>query len=157
MKITSIAVTLAFSLALSGQAFAQDISFTKESQGPSMLILSSSGGQATNTFSVLHSELSDIPYGSKEGTITSISYVSTTYPASFGETAELCFYTAYTNNPLTCTAIIPGSEGDVTTFNGQHFQAGVTVKIFHAADSTGSIYFAQPAGEESITFNYTTN
>lgn len=157
MKNISITAFLMSSLVLSSQAFAIDYSITKEKQPKRMLVLSSAGGMSSTIFSVLHGDLSDIPYGSKEGTITGINYTSANYPESIGEIVELCFYRAYNNNPFKCESILPNYTGELTVFNGESFKPGIQVSIVHRSDSTGSLHYLVPNREESITFNYTTN
>ncbi|MBQ4850529.1 hypothetical protein [Pseudoalteromonas sp. MMG012] len=157
MKKMSIMALLVSSCAFSGQALADDFTITKEKQPSRMLVLSSAGGLSSELFSVLHMDLRDIPYKSKTGTITGISYVSASFSDSATETAELCFFRAYTSTPLMCSEITPNFSGMVTTFNGQEFKSGITASIVHRVEATGSFHFAEPNRSESITFHYTTD
>ena len=157
MKKTSIAALLLSSLVVSGQALADDFNITKEKQPSRMLVFSSAGGLSTELFSVLNLDLRDIPYGSKTGNITGISYVSASFSDSTTETAELCYFRAYTSNPFKCTAITPNSSGTVTSFNGYEFKAGIRASIVHRVDATGSFHYLEPNRAESVTFHYTSD
>ncbi|KZN33541.1 hypothetical protein N480_23755 [Pseudoalteromonas luteoviolacea S2607] len=157
MKTLSIAALLLSTLTISVQALATDYTITKQKQPSRMLVLSSAGGLSSELFSVLNMDLRDIPYRDKTGTITGISYVSASFSDSATETAELCFYRAYSSNPLMCEEIVPNSSGMVTAFNGQWFRAGVQASIVHRVEATGSFHYLEPNREESVTFHYTTN
>ncbi|NOU49821.1 hypothetical protein HG263_04640 [Pseudoalteromonas sp. JBTF-M23] len=157
MKKLSIAALALSSAFLSGQALATDYSITKEKQPSRMLVLSSAGGLQSEYFSILNMDLRDIPYGDKTGTITGVSYVSAGFAQSSAETSEICFFRAYSNNPLMCEPIEPNSTGTVTAFNGQWFQAGVQVSIVHRVEATGSFHYLEPNREESVTFHYTSD
>jgi len=117
-----------------------------------MLVLSSTGGHTLEQYPILSL---DLPYSSQLGTITGISYDSTSFSDSSSETAELCYHLAYQNNPVTCQAIIPNFTGEVTAFNGLGFRNGVKVSVHHRVEATGSFHYLQPTKEESITFHYT--
>ncbi|WP_010362393.1 hypothetical protein [Pseudoalteromonas citrea] len=153
----SIAALLVSSFAISSHALATDYTVTKKKQPSRMLVLSSAGGLSSELFAVLNMDLSDIPYRDKTGTITGISYVSASFSDSATETAELCFYRAYSSNPLMCEEIVPNSSGMVNTFNGQWFKAGVEASIVHRVEATGRFHYLEPNREESVTFHYTTD
>lgn len=154
MNKMSVAALVASSLVLSGQALADNYSITKEKQPASMLVLSSAGGLSSEHFSVLNLDLNDIPFGSKTGTITGISYVSASYSDPTTETVELCFYRAYNINPLGCEPILPDASGEVSAFNGQLFRAGIQASIVHRVEATGSFHYLYPNRGESVTFHY---
>ncbi|ODB36396.1 hypothetical protein BB427_15770 [Pseudoalteromonas sp. BMB] len=156
MKKMSLTALFISSLALSGQAIADDFMITKEKQPSRMLVLSSAGGLSTTEFSVLNIDLSDIPYGSKTGTITGVSYTSAGYADPANETVELCFSRAYSTAPFKCIEINPNDSGNTATFNGEAFKAGISASIVHRVEATGNFHYAEPSRKESITFHYST-
>jgi len=157
MKKLSIAALLFTSLATSSQAIANDYSVTKVEQPHRMLVLSSIGGLSEELFSVLSRDVRHIPFREREGTITSVDYVSASYSDSPFETAELCFYRAYNTNPLMCEEITPNSTGTVNAFNGQLFRNGVKASIVHRVEATGTLHYLEANREQTVTFNYTAN
>ncbi len=157
MNKMSASALLLSSLLMSGHSFATDYNITKEKQLSRMLVLSSAGGLSSESFSILNRDLRDIPYRDTTGTIIGISYVSANFSESTTETAELCYYRAYSNNPIKCVEILPNSSGHLTAFNGFEFRAGISASIVHRVDATGSLHYLEPNRKESVTFHYSAN
>jgi hypothetical protein len=158
MKNLSKLILTPLLLLISSQALA-DVSITLDKQ-PSRMLVFSSGGTSTTNFILTGLDLVDLPSSDKSGTITSIDYVSASFSDSAEETAELCFYRAYSlTTPLLCQRIIPNFSDTTTEFEGLSFSNGIAVRIVHKVpgSDTGSFYYAEPNRTESVTFNYTTD
>lgn len=142
---------------LSGQVLASDLRITVETQPNRMLVLSSAGGYSSESFPVVHGDLRDIPFKQQTGKITGISYVSAGFSKVGNETAELCFYRAYSSAPLKCETIQPSYADTIYAFNDLEFRAGISASIIHTVPATGSFHYLEASRKESITFHYAPN
>lgn len=140
-------------LLVSVNSVAAERSVTKEINVGQALVLSAAGGIESNLFIVSYQNLQDIPSNEREGVITSINYVSAGYEVA-GEVTEMCYYRPYTSRPLDCIEIGTNTTGVVHDFDGQEFAMGMKVSIVHYIPANGSLYYANPTRDESVTYNY---
>ncbi|WP_273826219.1 hypothetical protein [Pseudomonas asplenii] len=141
-KMLSLALILA-----STQTFAADASITKSKRPPSLY---SYADTATSRHSLL---LADFTHPiNVQMNLREIRWSTTFYPDAPNEEVKICYIDSPSNIEGECQIIIPNATGSTKLFNQKRFGHGVSVHITHISKNLKET--AHPAGEDSVTFEY---
>ncbi|WP_419736774.1 hypothetical protein [Pseudomonas sp. COR18] len=141
-KMLSLALILA-----STQTFAADASITKSKRPPSFF-------SYISTATSIHStQLADLTHPTNVlMKLKELRWNTTFFPVAINEKVKLCYFEPYSNAEVDCQIITPNSTGSTRIFNQKRFGHGVKVHLTHMTDDLKGP--AHPAGEDSITFEY---
>ncbi|QXI29836.1 hypothetical protein [Pseudomonas vanderleydeniana] len=141
-KILSLALILA-----STQTFAADASITKSQKPPSFFSYISTATSIHRTL------LADFTHPTNvQMKLKGLRWNTTFFPDAINERVKLCYFEPYSNAEVDCQFITPNSTGTTTLFNQKRFGHGAKVHLTHLTDDLKKP--AHPAGEDSITFEY---
>ncbi|MFP1790502.1 hypothetical protein ACLED1_14090 [Lonsdalea quercina] len=114
-----------------------------------------SSGVPSTSFSAFHVYSADFPKGNLIVTkrLISVSYQTTKFPAAYSDNVQLCYFNPYQASAASCVPAKAGATGSTAAFDNQIFSIGAQIQIRH--ELTGKPRSTlQPAGKESVTFNY---